>query len=83
MLDDYFYTNPKEYRMHSDAVKFTERIRWKAPGVIAYSLTDDDPKIFTAPWTQEFEVIAKPDWAPRVCTNTSAKKITAALAANA
>jgi hypothetical protein len=62
VLDDYFYTDPKEYRMHSDAVKFTERIRWKSPGVISYSLTDDDPKIFTAPWTQEFEVISKPDW---------------------
>lgn len=62
VLDDYFYTNPKEYRMHSDAVKFTERLRWKAPGVISYSITDDDPKIFTAPWTQEFDVIAKPDW---------------------
>jgi len=63
MMDDYFYTDPKEYRMHSDAVKFTEHIKWKGPGVISYTITDDDPKIFTAPWSQEFEVIAKPEWA--------------------
>ena len=63
MMDEYFYTDPKEYRMHSDAVKFTEHIKWKGPGVISYTITDDDPKIFTAPWSQEFEVIAKPEWA--------------------
>jgi hypothetical protein len=63
VLDDYFYTDPKEYRMHSDAVTFTEYIKWKAPGVISYTIKDDDPKIFTKPWQQEFEVISKPDWA--------------------
>ena len=25
-------------------------------------MTIDDPKIFTAPWSQEFEIIAKPEW---------------------
>src|SRR5579871_1396593 len=28
-LDDYFYTDPKEYRMHSDAMVTTERLTWK------------------------------------------------------
>jgi hypothetical protein len=63
VLDDYFYTNPMEYRMHSDAVKFTERLRWKTPTTLSWALTVDDPKIFTAPWTQEFEIESKPDWA--------------------
>jgi hypothetical protein len=63
VLDDYFYTNPKEYRMHSDAVKFTERLRWKSPTKLAWTLTVDDPRIFTQPWTQEFEIESKPDWA--------------------
>jgi hypothetical protein len=63
VLDDYFYSNPKEYRMHSDAVKFTERLRWKSADKISWTLTVDDPKIFTAPWTQEFEIESKPDWA--------------------
>ena len=61
-LDDYFYSNPKEYRMHSDALKTTERIEWKDAKTIKYLLTIDDPKIFTRPWSQEFEIIAKPEW---------------------
>jgi hypothetical protein len=63
VLDDYFYTNPKEYRMHSDAVKFTERMRWTSPTTLSWTLTVDDPKIFTAPWSQEFVIESKPDWA--------------------
>ena len=62
MLDDYFYTNPKEYRMHSDAVTTTERIQWKDMDTISYQLTIDDPKIFAKPWSQEFQIVAKPDW---------------------
>ncbi len=61
-LDDYFYTNPKEYRMHSDALKTTERISRKDATTLTYKLTIDDPKIFTAPWSQEFEIKAKPEW---------------------
>jgi len=62
MLDDYFYTDPKEYRMHSDAVTTTERIQWKDKNTISYQLTIDDPKIFTKPWSQEFQIVAKPEW---------------------
>jgi len=61
-LDDYYYTNSKEYRMHSDAMRTIERLRWKSPTAISYALTIDDPKIFSAPWTQEFEILAKPEW---------------------
>ena len=65
MLDDYFYTNPKEYRMHSDAFHTTERISRKDATTLSYKLTIDDPKIFTRPWSQDFEMKAKPDWEPQ------------------
>ena len=61
-LDDYFYTDPKEYRMHSDAMRTVERISRKDATTLKYQLTIDDPKIFTAPWSQEFEMKLKPDW---------------------
>jgi hypothetical protein len=42
-LDDYFYTDPKEYRMHSDALRTIERLTWKDKDTITYGLTIDDP----------------------------------------
>jgi hypothetical protein len=64
MLDDYYYTNPNEYRMHSDALVTTERLSWREGGkVIDYRITIDDPKIFTQPWSQDFTITAKPEWA--------------------
>ncbi|HZL57730.1 MAG TPA: hypothetical protein VFC21_11635 [Bryobacteraceae bacterium] len=62
MLDDYFYTNPKEYRMHSDALRAVERIHRKDASTLSYRMTIDDPKIFTEPWSQDFEMKARPDW---------------------
>jgi hypothetical protein len=61
-LDDHHYTNANEFRMHSDALHTIERLRWKSPTAISYTITIDDPKIFTKPWSQEFEMIAKPEW---------------------
>lgn len=61
-LDDYFYKNPKEYRMHSDALRTVERISWKDSKTLAYQMTIDDPKIFTAPWSQDFTMTLHPDW---------------------
>lgn len=61
-LDDYFYTNPNEYRMHSDALKTIERIKWRDGSTMDYQITIDDPKIFTAPWSQDFTIASKPDW---------------------
>ena len=61
-LDDHHYTDPNEFRMHSDALHTTERLRWKSPTAISYTITIDDPKIFTKAWSQEFEIIAKPEW---------------------
>jgi hypothetical protein len=62
MLDEYYYRDPNQYRMHSDALRTTEQFRYASPTVLAYSLTIDDPKIFTAPWTQEFQIVARPEW---------------------
>ncbi len=61
-LDDYYYTDPKEYRMHSDALTVTERLNWKSPTTLRYVMTLDDPKIFKTPWSQEFEITARPEW---------------------
>jgi hypothetical protein len=61
-LDDYFYTDAKEYRMHSDALITTERLRWKDKDTISYALTIDDPKIFTRAWGQDFEIKVRKDW---------------------
>lgn len=61
-LDDYYYTNPKEYRMHSDAMRTVERIKWKDGKTLSYALTIEDPKIFTRAWSQEFTMDAKPEW---------------------
>lgn len=61
-LDDYYYTDPKQYRMHSDALTVTERISFKSPTQLRYVMTLDDPKIFTKPWSQEFEIKARPEW---------------------
>jgi hypothetical protein len=46
----------------SDALKTTERFKWKDGKTISYRLTMDDPKIFTKPWSKEFQIIAKPEW---------------------
>ena len=48
--------------MHSDALHTIERIRWKDKSTLFYELTIDDLKIFSAPWSQEFQIIAKPEW---------------------
>ncbi len=61
-LDDYFYTDPKEYRMHSDAMRTIERLQFQDASTLSYVLTIDDPKIFTKAWSQAFTIKARPDW---------------------
>jgi hypothetical protein len=61
-LDDYYYVNPKEYRMHSEEFRTIERLRRIDAGTIAYEFTVDDPKIFTAPWSEELEMKLNPQW---------------------
>jgi hypothetical protein len=62
-LDDYYYVDPTQYRMHSDAFHTIERLRFSDGNTIAYQMTIDDPKIFTKPWSEDFEMKFRPDWA--------------------
>ena len=48
--------------MHSDALHTIEHIRWKDASTVDYQLTIDDPKIFSAQWTEDFTMAARPDW---------------------
>lgn len=61
-LDDYYYSHPNEYRMHSDAFHTIERLRRTDANTISYQFTVDDPKIFSAPWSEEFEMKLHPEW---------------------
>ncbi len=46
-------------------------------------LDDRRPKIFTAPWTQEFEILAKPEWDKDGLFEYVAKRTTGVPAASA
>jgi hypothetical protein len=61
-LDDYYYQNSKEYRMHSDAFHTIERLTRVDANTIKYDFTVDDPKIFTKPWTENWEFKLHPEW---------------------
>ncbi len=61
-LDDFYYANPKEYRMHSDAFHTIERLTRVDANTIKYDFTVDDPKIFTRPWTENWEFKLHPEW---------------------
>jgi hypothetical protein len=61
-LDDYYYTNAKEYRMHSDAFHTIERLTRLNADTIKYDFTVDDPKIFTKPWTENWQFKRHPEW---------------------
>jgi hypothetical protein len=61
-LDDWYYTNPKEYRMHTEALRTIERLRRTDLDTISYEFTVDDPKIFTRPWSVQWEMKRHPEW---------------------
>jgi len=63
ILDDYHYVDSTKNRMHSDAFHTIERIRRPALNSLSWSITIDDPKIFTAPWTEDFSMTFHPEWA--------------------
>ncbi len=62
MLDATHDFNPEELRIHSDQMHFIERFRFTGSTTVSYQVTIDDPKIFAAPWTQEFEMKLHPTW---------------------
>ena len=61
ILDDYHYTDPTKSRWHSDALRTTEHLR-REGNKLHYRITIDDPKIFTRPFSQDFELTLRPDW---------------------
>lgn len=61
-LDDYYYVDPDQYRMHSDAFHTIERLTRVDENTIAYEFTIDDPKIFANPWTEHLTMTLHPEW---------------------
>src|SRR5258706_5067384 len=61
ILDDYHYTDPTKTRWHSDALHTIERLK-REGNKLQYQITIDDPKIFTKPFSQDFELTLRPDW---------------------
>lgn len=49
-------------RWHTDALRLTERLRHTDATTVSYEVTLDDPKIWTRPWTQEFQMKLHPTW---------------------
>jgi len=61
-LDDHYYVNPDEYRMHSDAFRTIERLRRVDADMLSYEFTVEDPKIFTESWTEALQMTLHPEW---------------------
>ena len=47
---------------HSDALHVIERLRHTDATTVSYQITIDDPKIFTKPWSQDFQMKLHPTW---------------------
>jgi hypothetical protein len=47
---------------HSDQLRVTERLTYTDPTTIAYQVTLEDPKIWTAPWASDFIMKRHPTW---------------------
>ena len=47
---------------HSDAAHVVERLKFIDPTLVSYNVTIDDPKIFAAPWSQDFQMRLHPTW---------------------
>jgi hypothetical protein len=62
MLDATHDSKPDQLRIHSDQLHMIERLRFIDPTTVSYEVTIDDPKIFTAPWSQEFQMKLHPTW---------------------
>ena len=49
-------------RYHSDALHVIERFQYLDPTTVSLEMTIDDPKIFTRPWSQNFQMKLHPTW---------------------
>jgi len=48
---------------HSDALHTIERLTYTSAATVSYEITIDDPKVFTKPWSQEFQMRLHKTWA--------------------
>ncbi len=56
-------TTPIRRRPAGTAMRFTPIEHLKREGnKLLYQITIDDPKIFTRPFSQDFELTLRPDW---------------------
>ena len=62
MLDATHDFNPKQLRIHSDQIHVIERLKYIDPTNVSYQVTIDDPKVFTGPWSQDFQMKLHPTW---------------------
>jgi len=62
MFDATHDSKPDQLRIHSDQIHVVERLRFVDPTTASYQVTIDDPKIFTAPWSQDFEMKLHATW---------------------
>ena len=62
MLDATHDSHPDLLRIHSDQLHVIERLRYTDPTTVSYQITIDDPKIFTSPWSQDFQMKMHPTW---------------------
>src|SRR5262245_34679751 len=62
MLDATHDSHPDQLRIHSDQMHVIERLRFVDPTTVSYQVILDDSKIFTAPWSQDFEMKLHPTW---------------------
>src|SRR5262249_27354768 len=47
---------------HSDALHANKRLKHIDSTTVSYEITVDDPKIFTRPWSQTFQMKLHPTW---------------------
>jgi hypothetical protein len=57
---DAFHDNAS--RWHSDQLHLIERLKYIDPMTVSYEVTVNDPKIWTAPWTEQFQMKLHPTW---------------------
>ena len=54
--------HPSGSLWHSDALTVTERVKWVGPKLVSYDVTLNDPKIWTKPWTEHFDMVLHSTW---------------------
>jgi hypothetical protein len=60
--ETYFGQDGKGSMWSSDALHVIERVKFISPRVLSYEVTYDDPKFFTKPWSEEYDMLLHPTW---------------------